>query len=687
MLLNKFSRFKQILFWLLLPCIFIFEVVPAYAYTAFDIHRARSGYVLARGLVLENDLPIWAQYNENGKIVGAEYPYASNLESYALSAHTVNASLEALSQLKSEYGDRLVIMSREQYESATLKTGLKNNVDKFSVSESIKSVVFLEPKTLVSAKQHIILLRARFDLNSVGPTNGNTRSLLLNRSGQLIAQSEYNFAFKSAFYEGDGGAPSTLGNLIGKKAYAPFKGSFVEVMAPYGGMAVAEEDGRWVSHYGLVPCPMFFFEYNTPAYMNYYYANFNPKLTSAGFDYQVFPGYDACIGYDAIPVSDIVGAMVKVTLVGLQASIANSSIYKYNFFVDTNILGGQAEIYDPFQNTVVPIGSETKYIYREPEIKANEKPMFYFDGDELAEYILYGDINNEGEFVCKKSVDDSKYYGVYLSSNEVKPSADCDDDKAEIQQPDLIRVVDIVTDLQPQGLLESLSEDDLRDTDIFIFRESSGMLLTQRKGADLQDGLSFYGVINEKFSYQLHMRGPKTLSNHILHEYRGEDGFSLYQSKSHMNPELHRREADHLKPNEMLRIILINRKTGYIGSKLRSFSDIARQNASVQEIYDFADITEMYPPNLKVTAERIFEPNKNSIKTGQQKNEISYEGSALSSDSMLVLTTEWFDNDGTPLPAGLADFGYTGRLAKVAGNNSLVTVGGELANFAIKPGR
>ncbi|MEI4551689.1 LamG-like jellyroll fold domain-containing protein [Pseudoalteromonas spongiae] len=679
--------FKYIVFIYLILFSTVTHIKPANAYGYLDIQRVRIGMVMARGLVLEGDLPIWAQYNDSGKTVGAEFPLVSYPKSYVLSAEHVNSVHQTLDSLKLKYGDRLQIMSVDAYNSAEFKTGIKTEIKKITIPDYYKSIVILDPKTLVSGDQDMVLLLARFDLNSIGAVDGSVKSLLLDYKGALIASSEFNIAFKAAFYDGERGdsaIPSSIRSLFDKTPYAPYTQSYIEVVAPYPGGAIPDEEGKWRAPFMLIPCPMFEFHYTTPSILQYYFGNFNHRGYRAGFSYQMLPGHSTCIGYDAIQPTDLAGLMAKVAIMGILASVQDP-VGINNYFVDTTLLHGRGALIDLNSGAPVPITGQTKYVYNEPQNRVIPSPSFYFDGDDLKEFTLHGNLNAEGQFVCNESPDDATYYGVYLSSNGVKPAYDCKDEEPELPQPDLVRVVDIATDRTPQGLLAEISEDDFQDTDIFVFRESTGMLITQRKGKDLREGASHYAIDNNKFTYQIFMRGPASdaFYNYAMRRTGGEAGFIEYQSKSHMNPELHRREADHLKPNEMLRIVLINRKTGYIGTALRSFWGIADDRHYMSILHE----TRMYPPNLKVTAERIFEPNKNSIKTGQQKNVISYEGSALSSDSMLVLTTEWFDNDGTPLPAGLADFGYTGRLAKVAGNNSLVTVGGELANFAIKPGR
>ena len=107
--------FRVILISLVLISSLTVDIGKAFATSAFDIYRTRVGHVFARGLVLENDLPIWAQYDDSGNFTGAEYPYSSYPNSYALSSDAINGTHEALEQLKTEYGDRLQIMSATQY--------------------------------------------------------------------------------------------------------------------------------------------------------------------------------------------------------------------------------------------------------------------------------------------------------------------------------------------------------------------------------------------------------------------------------------------------------------------------------------------------------------------------------------------------------------------------------------------
>src|SRR5690606_28048232 len=97
---------------------------------------------------------------------------------------------------------------------------------------------------------------------------------------------------------------------------------------------------------------------------------------------------------------------------------------------------------------------------------------------------------------------------VYFSSN------------TEQSEPDLIRVADTTSKAkQADGFLKTISEEDLRQTDIYIFRESTGQLVLERKGLKEEEARALppnnaqlgydTGVAkdNHYFYYRLMLRG------------------------------------------------------------------------------------------------------------------------------------------------------------------------------------
>jgi len=152
--------------------------------------------------------------------------------------------------------------------------------------------------------------------------------------------------------------------------------------------------------------------------------------------------------------------------------------------------------------------------------------------------------------------------------------------------------------------------------------------------------------------------------------------FLSWQTATGINPALYKKEADHLRIGERVKVILINRATGYIGTATTQVGNVDEGKI------DFPiDKIVMRPPNLKIKAERQFKVEQ-GMNLGQDRNYlIGFEGSGLKSDDAILITTEWWDHDGTPLPKDLT--GYTGRFAKITGNKK---IGNLISEFDIKTG-
>ncbi|MBL1294520.1 MAG: alpha/beta hydrolase, partial [Thiotrichales bacterium] len=160
--------------------------------------------------------------------------------------------------------------------------------------------------------------------------------------------------------------------------------------------------------------------------------------------------------------------------------------------------------------------------------------------------------------------------------------------------------------------------------------------------------------------------------------------------------ESFRRRGDNfLRPGETVRIVAINRATGYIGTARTALDNSAGNSGGAISIL-VPDIV-MRPPNLKVWAIRDLTVEQGLTQGEDRSFTIGTEGAALTSDTTVRILTEWLDHDGSPLPEGLtsdngSDFGYTGRLARIVAAG---TLGGaavnsdqnsDLAEFPIRPG-
>ena len=234
----------------------------------------------------------------------------------------------------------------------------------------------------------------------------------------------------------------------------------------------------------------------------------------------------------------------------------------------------------------------------------------------------------------------------------------------------------VIPDFRDQGLIKTISGEDFAKTDLYIYRVSNGQMLSERQGLRTDEYIrneqNDYDEKSSLFYYNMLFRGNNT----------GTPYGSLleFQEQSHLNKELRGHEADHLRTGEQIQIIAINRPTGYIGSVITTLKNSAESGIMDFEIPPLV----LRPPNLKATVERQYEIEAGLTKGEQRNYQIGFEGSALSSDQVITLTTEWLDHDNRPLPQSLP--GYTGQFARVVGKYE-VGRSGDLDWFSIKPGK
>ena len=127
-------------------------------------------------------------------------------------------------------------------------------------------------------------------------------------------------------------------------------------------------------------------------------------------------------------------------------------------------------------------------------------------------------------------------------------------------------------------------------------------------------------------------------------------------------------------PGEQLRIVAINRTTGYTGTATMTLGDAATGDntlfaGSINQVVPKITLT---PPNLKIWARRLSTIEHGLTADEQAEFLIGHEGAATRDDTLIAVFSEWLDEDDKPLPDGLGtnkgqDFGLTGRLAKLSG--------------------
>lgn len=248
-----------------------------------------------------------------------------------------------------------------------------------------------------------------------------------------------------------------------------------------------------------------------------------------------------------------------------------------------------------------------------------------------------------------------------------------------------------------QGLVEQISAADLRDSDVYLYRASDNVLIGARWGfserevagvvpPDAPGATVLEGCENGAcLDFNVMTRGPVS---------RGFTGGTVHTG--HFDPHTtgrgaSRLEVDYLDPDspylnflrtgDSVRIVIVNRVTGYIGT-----TSVCTDNRGGQLwIGDPGGVfIEMRPPNLRVTARRVYDRTGRDDVTTTRRRTLGSEGSAVNTDTVIEITTEWWDDDGRPLPPDLP--GYTGRLARVIEGGRLEAVGTSISDAAASDG-
>ncbi len=229
-----------------------------------------------------------------------------------------------------------------------------------------------------------------------------------------------------------------------------------------------------------------------------------------------------------------------------------------------------------------------------------------------------------------------------------------------------------------QALLKSLSKEDMKDTDIYIFRQSDGQFVAERVGLTDSEVSDIAGG-RPLVTFRITGRGPRFRDNTV------GDFWTFHEGTAGTDLPEYQEQPDDLKTGGQVRAVIINRATGYIATASAEVGGTGISGTSPFADY-YLGTFELRPPNLRIWAERTTGEIQKGLTQGKhRKNLINFEGSGLKSDTMAVIRTDWLDHDGSVLPGALP--GYTGRLAKIVSPNTLTGVSpGDTAFFSIRPG-
>lgn len=618
--------------------------------------------------------PMLAEFDSDGFNVG---PLASEFNGddiHVLSAQAYNALVTLATALKEENpGSRL--MSAKQYNEQTLSnaSGTISLPPIFRRSTTRSVLMVDERQLLVAAPPYdsVILQEFPVDMSQGGvELPGNIVTVLINDEGRIVYQSQYDISYDVGLFEDDDNVRSPpLRPVANALVY-----SGVNKGSPGfgGGIDVTDEAGKYIVSVMIVPCPGFSYMTDMPITAEVNVMNFNPKALGYQPAHITVQRLDRklCSGFGAFPPSlTLGGVMAQTAVIAMEAQLDTNS-YNINMWMSTmqlNVLGVMPGI---------DLADTTQYVSNDSEIANSGGYKFDFDGD------------GKRDFVIPDSTDSDKIH-IYLNGRSPV------DEFGNLTQPDFTRLADhrLYAQLAPQGLLKTISTTDLEDTDVYIYRASTNQLLAQLEGlvkrdendnnivisgSDNDSPLLYKGVHKDEstatFGFSSLLIGG--VSSDLFSRFKADVGVDRRRpwapSESGAADFSDGNRPDALRPGEEVKIIAINRATGYIGT----------QTVRLKEIFNIpTNAILLDKPNLKIIATRTYSDEAGLSKGQLHDNQlIGNEGAGLTSDTYIKIQTIWLANDGSVLPDNLP--GYTGRLAVSSGGATQDFSG----NFEIKPG-
>lgn len=663
-----------------------------------------TGYVYSRAQETgPNGAPIWAEYSSDGSLVreiGEAVGSLSPAQLKLMSQTEYQSYLSHLAQLKQsmpELSDADVY-TKDEYQAANFVTlaapgETATTINKPTLKPGMLSVVVM-PQALRYLNDPDRLIVAQYPIDITDPAFPVPQSMLIEiATGKIIHRSENNrIGFKNGFFKGVDNHDfwRTLKKKHSDQLLGPISGAFVDASITTPAGAVTDNNGQFTVQMRGLPCFYFAYSYSTSAVLKMHSRHFNPRTTSAYPYYLHQPAILTCL--PQVAVIPFFGPIP----IGLGAVDYTPSVM--HFPIDTTVVTGLGSLQN--NGDTVEVAASTQYSSNTPaSLSIEALDNRDFDGDGQVDQSVLGFMTPAADdpsqqvfkaYDAEATDKQAALVGIFLSGSD-----------NSTDQPDFIRQSDWQANFFNEGLLDTISEADLTNTDVYIYRASDGLLIAERVGLkeqELGEGHAEVGISRESyFYYRMELRGSIADALRLEGRYSNAAGkklyalpdFELWQSVSGVNPALYKQESDHVKPGDALRIVAINRATGYTGSvnTVLQSSSQASQPGDGNMAFHIGKL-QLGPPNLKIWVERDYE-----IKSGLEQGEIrkdqiiGAEGAALASDKYIAIYSEWLDQNGQALPAELGSAGLTGRVAYLSGDRTLAGGGGGVHHFAIKPGR
>lgn len=618
----------------------------------------------------EDGQHVYVAYDENGKFVRELMPKTDGLR--VMSGSAYRAILANFRSVRNDTPETIrrgaTLKTREEFAGWTpepVEVWDKENqhykevpVPKGTIRNDTTRSVWVRSEESVShpallpEDRGLILFEAPIDLLQATTTGigDKTRSLILNEQGQVVEESEHRIGLKTRYLSDTGieDEPDLFRyNPLEDELAKPVRNALV-AGNNWNRYDTTDDRGRYAVNIEAAPCYLYdeHRSFEVVAWLRY--RTFDPQDPDSA-DRRMFRGRGGyrCISNSSVsfagPVPQILPGENRYELDRLHVPIP----------IDAVALAGKGALINPAageesRGSVVSVSEDaTRYDHNVPDYSTYRDPRalaFDFDG------------GGQTDWVSDPSADGT--VGVYLDGEPEDP-----DNPGE---PDMQRLADYEPDFADRGLLQRISIEDLKNTDIYVFRTATGEMLAEKNGlteAEVQPG-------ENRFTFSLFLPGRP--GNIVSAPGEVPWGGKHVQ----LNESLIGNDVDTLREGEHVRLVAINRPTGYIGT-LETQLDAAGDQGRID--FDLDDL-HLAPPNLKVRVERVYQvwqgaqPDPGTPDGSRRESLIGFEGSGRTNDIRVEIRTDWRDRDGNPLPENLP--GYTGRLAKVVGDRTLATVSG-----------
>ncbi|MDE1462690.1 Ig-like domain-containing protein [Spartinivicinus poritis] len=677
MLLKRLFRVAATIFGLL--------QLPAYGLNPDGFEQGiHTGHVFARAIVKDKEgYPLWAEYNQTGGHTQIPVGGVRAFKATVIAGTTYRHYIKQFDDFKKSYNSQSELLTFDQYnslrESNSLNSALNQPIKNLPQLPADTKVVAIPPLQYrgVTDGEQLPIKSFPIDLLKYPTIDDGIQSLLVAEDGEILYQSQSRIGYLTAF--GTKSADDQVedsseyktnafrGNM--QNFFAPIPGVSIESITGYvNGYGVTDENGRYTSTYRLSPCPGFSYTPTVYSHIRLYYNNFNPRGKPTVPYYIQRLSYDNCNGMGAFPPGYDLAGLSAQQQVRAMVAASPENVQRIDIPVGVHLISGLVV----FNNVEITEDKTTSYSGEASAEALMLQTGMDYDGDGKSDNVYRGKLNSDdGRFVQDEQGD---LQGVYLSGS-VRSD----------YQPNFTKLIDKQPHKTHQGLLKTINKEDLANTDIYVFRESTGELITERVGLSKNEANSYdTGVSkNNSFFYQMMVRSPEDLFSTKRQAF---NDWNDWQAKNKMNPALFQRKADHLRTGEPIRVIAINRATGYIGTALTTLGGTQAGGDITSPVPTII----LSPPNLKVWATRRYQPQGAKANSDAERHNIGNEGAALTSDYIIEVHTEWLDDNDRPLPAELEGRGYTARLAKVVldpSNSDDPLAASQIHEIAIDPGR